>query len=498
MKVRLKVLSLFLVCAFLLVGAAPGSAAVAPITDQQAQFSAPLMVVNTSFLNIRTGPGVNYSVLITVVGGTELPVLGVANDRVWYQVSTVIGIGWVNAEFVIPRGDFTNVPTVAAPPFSSFGTGSTSASNTPAIITLPGAGDQGGGGAPQSSGGGTINAGLDANGNPIIVSGANERFRALINVEAVDLRDAPNGSRITTLFRTENVDYPIVGTARDRDGVEWYAIATPAGTGWVEAPKLRIRLSAACRTVLVVTASTLAFGDTGIILTSGDEGFLVNITQDGRNIQMELGGGEVNFVPFESVATRTGTTTDGLDVNCGAVAPATGTGGDQGGGGVNPAAPRLAGSRVIVNTAFLNVRSGPGAQYIPVATVPGGTELAVLGIASDRVWFLVEGTFGRGWVNQDFTIFRGVINNVPVIELSAVTGIVATPQAVISGSVTLYVAPGTNFSAVGTVTGPIEVPAVARTADSNWIQINTNLGFGWVLASQVVLRGDISLIPVVR
>ncbi|MBZ0296663.1 MAG: SH3 domain-containing protein [Anaerolineae bacterium] len=499
MKVRSKKVTLLvLMFVFLLGGAASGSVAAGSQIDQsqQVQFSTPIMIVNTSFLNIRTGPGVRYSVLITVVGGTELPVLGAANDGVWYQVSTVVGVGWVNSEYVLPRGDFTNVPTVSAPPFSAFGTGTTT-SNTPAIIMLPGA-DQGGGGAAQSSGSGPLDAGVDANGNAIIVSGPDERFRAMINVEAVDLRDAPNGSPIVTLFRNDSVDYPIVGSSKDENGIEWLAITTPNGTGWVEAPKIRIRLSAACRTVLSVVATTVGLGDSGYVLTAGDEAFLVNFGPDSSTLLIELSGGETGLVPFNSVVTRTGTTTDNLDLDCdAAVTPGQLGDADQGGGGNVPSAPRLAGSRVIVNTAFLNIRSGPSASYVPVATVPGGTELAVLGIASDQVWFLVEGPFGKGWVNQEYTIFRGVIDNVPIIQLSSVTGTLATPQAVISGTITLYAAPGTNFGAVGSITGPLELAVVARTADFNWVQVNSSLGYGWVPASQVTLKGDTGLIPIV-
>ncbi len=512
MNSRSKIFSAILLLTIVLGGSVFSSAVtadvVAPEVEQQIQFNAPVMLVNTSFLNIRTGPGVRYSVLITVVGGTELPVLGKANDGVWYQVSTVVGVGWVNSEFVIPRGNFANVPTVEAPAFSAFG--STVVTNTPAIITLPLG--QGGGGAaavPQTApaagqgggGGGAFDAGLDANGNPIIISSANERFRALINVEAVDLRDAPDGSPLTTLYRNDDVDYPIVGNARDANGVEWLAITVPnAGTGWVEAPKIRIRLSAACRTVLSVTAGSIGLQGTDIVLTSGSEAFLINITQDGNFVQVELPGGEVGFLPFNAIVTRTGTTTDGLNLDCNQAAPPSL---GQGGGGTGdapiaptPVRPTLAGSHIIVNTAFLNVRSGPGAQYVAVATVPGGTELNVLGIASDRVWFLVEGVFGRGWVNEEFAIFRGVIDNVPVIQLSAVTGVLATPQAIINGAVTLYAAPGTTFGAVGTLAGPLEVAVVARTPDFNWVQLNTTLGFGWVQTTQVSLRGDTSLIPI--
>jgi len=64
----------------------------------------------------------------------------------------------------------------------------------------------------------------------------------------------------------------------------------------------------------------------------------------------------------------------------------------------------------------LNVRSGPGAQFGIVATFAGGSELPVIGITTDGVWFLVEGTFGQGWLNSEFTVFRGSITSVPIIN----------------------------------------------------------------------------------
>jgi len=75
-------------------------------------------------------------------------------------------------------------------------------------------------------------------------------------------------------------------------------------------------------------------------------------------------------------------------------------------------------ARVVVNTPNLNVRSGPSAQFSVVATVSGGTELAVLGVADDGVWYLVDGTFGRGWLNNEFVLFRGDYNAVPVLNIN--------------------------------------------------------------------------------
>jgi uncharacterized protein YgiM (DUF1202 family) len=498
-----KSLLLILLLSFVLGVAAPGGIILAAGAEQQVQFVTPIMVVNSSFLNVRTGPGVQYNVLITVVGGTDLPVLGRANDNVWFQISTVVGVGWVNAEFVIPRGDFTNVPVVDT------SIAALVAQSGPSLVGLPDG--QGGGGAfaPAQGGGSNLTGLVDQYGDPIVISGPNERFRALINVEAVDLRSQPvDGSpALATLYREFTKDYPIVGSSRDRNNIDWFAIIVPdIGTGWIEAPKVFTRLSGAFRTVMVIDADSLGMGDgpgTGStrlpVLTRGQEAFLVNISQDGKFIQIELGGGEVGWIPFGSAKQRTGTTTDGLNLTSAsfvAVAP-----GDLGQGGGTPIGRfGLSTPHLIVNTAFLNIRSGPGAQFSPVATVPGGTELRVLGIASDRVWFLIEGSFGRGWVNQEFTIFRGVIANVPEIPLDSVAatiGVLAAPTAIISGPTVLYLAPGTNFGPVGTIPGPAQLAIVARTADGTWVQVNSTLGFGWLLTSQVLLQGDISLIPIV-
>src|SRR5215510_6868796 len=127
-----------------------GLMAFSPVTladglQQQSQFVAPRLVVNTSFLNVRSGPGIQYSVLITVVGGTELPVLGRASDNVWFQVSTVIGVGWVNVQFTVPRGSFDNVPVISLSDIAS----TIPLTGNPATLGLLGQG--GGGPAPTTS-----------------------------------------------------------------------------------------------------------------------------------------------------------------------------------------------------------------------------------------------------------------------------------------------------------------------------------------------------------
>lgn len=463
-------------------GLAPSRFALAHKSQQQAQFAVPIMVVNTSFLNIRTGPSAEYTVLVTVVGGTELPVLGVARDEVWYQVSTVAGVGWINSEFAIARGDFSNVPVVTNIPQA-----------LPAAVTVTGTGLSDGQGGFTAS---------------VVDSRANTR--AVITVDAVNLQTEPrlDSAALTTIFRDDAKDYAIVGQTTDRENIQWLSIEVPGnGTGWIPASQVRIRLSGALRTVIVVTAEVVAMTSAPNgnslnlpVLTGGQEGYLVGISPDSNFIQIELGDGTVGWIPFSAGRTRTETQTDefgpanGFTPEPAAVTNSTTTSSN----GTSAVIGREL-ARVIINTSFLNVRSGPGAQFTSVATVNGGTELTVLGIASDNVWFLVQGTFGQGWVNNEFVIFRGSINNVPVIRNADAIGssTLAAPVAVVASSVQLYAAPGTQFGSVGTLTGPIEVAIVARNADFSFIQLRTPNGFGWALASQVTVRGDTSLIPVV-
>jgi uncharacterized protein YgiM (DUF1202 family) len=190
---------------------------VASGAQQTRQFALPIVVVNTGNLNVRSGPGPQYTIVTSVPGGTQLPVLGTNEDNTWYLVATAVGAGWVDISFTLPRGDFSYVPLV----------------------------------------------------------------------------------RIASL--TTSVVQPLP-----------QSLGLPTAAGVVAIPQIQI-------------------------------------------------------------------------------------------------------PQVIVNTGRLNVRSGPGGHYTVIASVPGGTTFEPLGVAVDGAWFLVSGVFGRGWISAEFTIFRGVFDNIPVI-----------------------------------------------------------------------------------
>jgi len=359
---------------------------------QQAVFQRPILVVNTSFLNVRTGPSAEFAVLATVAGGTELSVVGTAGDEVWYQAVLPNGqVGWVNVGFTIPRGDFTNVPLVSV----SVGNVAsvTPQGNVPVVV--------------PSAGGVSV--------APVIPADV-ARAVVIVNTSALNVRVGP-GPQFRQLFTAAGgTEFPVLGITSD--GL-WYGVQTSSGRGFVSSEFVLFRGDA--NTVPIIEYST--------------------VPQNQRTIETPI---------------------------------------------------------VVINTSFLNVRSGPGAQFTQVFTARGGAEFPVLGLASDGIWYLVQTPVGQGWVNNEFVLFRGTAEVVPIIELSNAGGTLATPTASIGSSVQLYAAPGVNFGLLGSVVGPVEAPIVARTPDFDWVQINTSVGFGWVLADQVIIRGDANLIPIVN
>jgi len=248
---------------------------------------APHVVVNTAYLNVRTGPGVGHTILTTVKGGTELPVTAIARGNIWYQVETSAGTGWINRTYTVTRGSYANVTRLGTPETA------TGATDLPA-------------------------------GTPHLV----------VNTSYLNVRTGPGvGHDILTIVKGGT---KLIVTAIDSGGV-WYQVETSAGSGWVN--------------------STYGVG----------RGNIASLTRPASTVR------------------------EGAHLS-----------------GPTP--------RAVVNTAHLNIRTGPGINHSKIVDVPGGTTLKVLGLSPNRGWYLVEGSFGQGWLNNYYVIFRGDFSQVRVVS----------------------------------------------------------------------------------
>ncbi len=158
-----------------------GSPTTAPVSGDT-----PYGVVLSAYLNVRTGPGINYAILTTVAGGDILSIVGRTADNSWYQVDTAAGTGWIYSGFVATRNEYGASPVTT------------------------------------SSAAGAAIAG------PI----------AIINTGALNIRSGPGPQydRIGTL--AGGTETQIIGHSMDWS---WWLLNTSVGTGWASALYVIVR-----------------------------------------------------------------------------------------------------------------------------------------------------------------------------------------------------------------------------------------------------------------
>lgn len=66
--------------------------------------------ITATYLNVRSGPGTNYSSIGFVYNGEELVIVGRSADSSWYQLETRYGTGWVSAAYLLTRNEYGGTP----------------------------------------------------------------------------------------------------------------------------------------------------------------------------------------------------------------------------------------------------------------------------------------------------------------------------------------------------------------------------------------------------
>ena len=311
-------------------------------------------IVNTSYLNLRSGDGLKYASLGVISGGTRLEIMGRNLDSSWYLVSNGELSGWARSAYVALRG--------------------TSARGYPILARA--------------------NFALLAP-NTVLVNTAYLNFREGTGVDYEIIRALPGGTSGKLIGR--NADW------------SWVYVELGDGTvGWLKTSYILLRGATVGLTVERLEDGNLASANHGIVNTS----FLNMRSGDGIQyaVQEILPSGTLLYVQGQNaggnwlyvhVRDREGwvhsnfVTLRGHSVDA---YPLTAVAQD---------AP-LAETVAIVNTPFLNIRSGDHLNTEVLAVLPGGSELNVLASNASSSWFMVETTEGLlGWVSAAYVVLRG-------------------------------------------------------------------------------------------
>jgi uncharacterized protein YraI len=469
-----------------------------------------VVIVNTGAAHIRSGPAANTTVLGSVAGGTELAVTGRNADTTWWRVASPFGVGWISGELVAFRGTLDAVPIVNTPVgtletptvivdeypatvyrnpnFDSFVVGIAPTGSIMVVLgrSLDGSWWQ----VETVIGIGWVNIEHVAfRGDENLVPSVADPGPSFngptvrVNTDAAVTTQPGGGDTITVL--PAGTTLPTGG--RTADNTHWQ-VADLFGIGWIAVRD--VSLAGAAANIRITSNATMPGpGFTGAA-------FATALIEADRKVAYQSDSFESNPMWDARLGEQLGVvarSTDGLWLQV-----------TRGGfiGWMNFSGITLQGSMaalpivdttpIIVNVAIvdihrLNIRSGPGAEYQALTSVPGGTTLIVTGKHPTLPWLRVEGSYGVGWVRILHIIFRGYWTLVPVV--TEPVGVLEVPMAIFYLPTIVYSQPSLD-QPTGTVDEGF-YPIISRTADYSWYLLQTPRGNVWLPASELAWSGTL-------
>ena len=324
-------------------------------------------VIDTGGLNVRQGPGVEYSVVTVANLGQTVTLLGRNDNSSWAKIRTPSGHeGWVNASYIIPN----NVAISSLPVMTS---NATPQPTPPAPVTPGGIAVRSGPGFNYSA------VGFVPNGSNINLLGRNYNSTWVkVSANNNTLVGWMNASVIETSLNIN--DLPIV------DGTP---ITTPSTTPTTSTP-------AGASAVITTGALNMRSGPGLGYSILGQVYLGQTVSLNGRN-------SESTWVKATSSNGQQGWLSAGfIEANVAISSlPVIGS-------------PTL-NSVGLVNTGTANVRSGPGLEYNSIATAGLHTTVTLIGRNNAGNWLNVQLANGtKGWIHASLLDVNVAISTLPV------------------------------------------------------------------------------------
>lgn len=402
-------------------------------------------IVATGALNVRSGPSVAYPPVAVVYQGNVVSLIGRNANSTWAKIRLSSGIeGWVNASLITPNVAISSLPVLDTPTVTATALVSTGALNvrsgpgvTYSVITV------------VSQGQTVMLIGRNANSSWAKIRLANNTegwvnaslLTPNVAISSLPFADSPAAPEppvpvapgaVLSLRSGPGFNYPVTGSVYQ--GLRVTAIGRNANSTW-----LKVRLSdgqegwiGAQYVQLTIPVGNLPLMDgtvsggtppTGATPTPPATTYWATVNTGAANIRSGpgIGYGIVTVVTqgqYVSLLARNSISSWAkVQLTNGSV------------GWINASllnanvaintlpvedVQTLATSGV-VNTAALNVRTGPGLTFGVTAVVYQGQGVALLGRTADSAWVKIRLNNGTvGWVNSAFIQTTTTINSLPI------------------------------------------------------------------------------------
>lgn len=354
------------------------------------------------YLNVRTGPGLNFPVLVTLAPGQNFVLQSRTADGSWLQVRVPDGrVGWVSTAVITTTLNLATLPV---------------ATDVPTAVTAPSA-------QPAPGVGG-------------------QALGTVVNANILNVRSGPGLN--FPILATLPLNQVVTLEGRNADG-SWLQIRLAGEQlGWVNSAFVSPNLAIASLPVSETPAPPVAVTPpvTPTETAPGVGGLALGTVVNANNLNVRSGPGLnygiLTMLPLGSSAVLEGRDTGGLwlqirlaDGRLGWVSSAYMTANldianlpviepETAAVVETPAAEPAAGigglaTGTVANTNLLNVRSGPGLNFPVLVVLPMGESVVLEGRDTAGFWLQVRLADGRlGWVSSAFMSANLDIANLPV------------------------------------------------------------------------------------
>lgn len=151
---------------------------------------------------------------------------------------------------------------------------------------------------------------------------------------------------------------------------------------------------------------------------------------------------------------------------------------------------------------IVNVRSGPGTEYVLIGSLQPGSSSDVTGRSGDNEWLRVRYLAEEGWVAYFVVNLTGSLESIPVVEAAPGAQTDEPPSTV--SVVTRY---NVNLRANPVLDSPsIDLIPFGTTLDVNarsdegdtWLRVSFEGQTGWIIRALVNASADFTNLPILR
>lgn len=162
----------------------------------------------------------------------------------------------------------------------------------------------------------------------------------------------------------------------------------------------------------------------------------------------------------------------------------------------------LSASTDLFVTAYrtVNVRTGPGMDYVSIGDLDAGSTADVTGRSDDNRWLRIDYDDDSGWVAFFVVSLNGLLDDIDIVDAPSSAETEEPPDTVavtMRYNVNLHADPALDSPVVDVVPYDTRLEARARSdSDSTWLQVSHVGQMGWLIRALVNAQAELSVLPV--